>query len=272
MGGAVGALTFGAFALAGKAIRVLTSAIARTGRVLVSATRTIGTWTINAAKRIGTSIAARFQAVHRVITGELMFFSRTAGSDEVLGQVDMITMRRLQLGAQIEIPPGTQGIRRMMSDLSVVLEKEVALVRLRSGRRVLVMGESNAVRIPATTSRVIAHTHHRGSLRLSVQDIRTLNIFDQQSTVLISPREDIAVRVVIPQTGGKLGMNVEPVEIIKFAKVVDGRTITCQIERCEDGSVGVSGDEIDTWIYEFTDDALKRATQRVAAEGYVRVQ
>jgi hypothetical protein len=66
-------------------------------------------------------------------------------------------------------------------------------------------------------------------------------------------------------------MNTEPTEVIKFEKIVDGRTVECSLERCEDGSVGVFGDEIGTWIFEFTADAFDRAIARVAREGYSRV-
>jgi len=120
----------------------------------------------------------------------------------MLGQVDQIALRRLQLGAHVEVPAGTQGIRRMMSDLSVVSKNEVALIRMESGRRVLVMGEPNSVSLPSQTSRVIAHTHPQGSLRLSTPDIYVMNRLNQRSTVLISPRDDIGIRVPVPRFGG----------------------------------------------------------------------
>ncbi|HHK41133.1 MAG TPA: hypothetical protein ENJ50_01840 [Planctomycetaceae bacterium] len=120
-------------------------------------------------------------------------------ADDVLGQVDKILLERLKLGAQIEIPPGTQGIRKTMSDLSVVSGNEVALVRLRNGKRVLVMGEPNAVKLPPNTVLIIAHTHPKGSLRFSAADLRALNARGQRSSVLISPREDFGIRLpVVP--------------------------------------------------------------------------
>ena len=122
---------------------------------------------------------------------------------QVLGQVDNVLMQRLQMGAEIPVPRGTTGIRTMMSDLSVVSGNEVALVRLANGNRVMTMGGPNAVQIPRTTSRVIAHTHPQGSLRLSAVDVRTLNRLEQRSTVLIAPRENIGVRVPVPQTGSR---------------------------------------------------------------------
>jgi proteasome lid subunit RPN8/RPN11 len=120
----------------------------------------------------------------------------------VLGQVDEVALQRLRLGAHIEVPAGTQGIRRTMSDLSVVSGNEVALVRMQSGRRVMVMGEPNAVVLPPQTARVIAHTHPQGSLRLSTFDVRTMNRLNQRSTVIIAPRENIGVRLPVPRTGG----------------------------------------------------------------------
>lgn len=67
-------------------------------------------------------------------------------------------------------------------------------------------------------------------------------------------------------------MNYEPVEVIRFQKTVEGRTIECTLERCDDGSVGVFGEELGTWIFEFTDEAFERAIERVEQEGYARVQ
>ena len=64
-------------------------------------------------------------------------------------------------------------------------------------------------------------------------------------------------------------MNSEPIEVLQFEKIVDGRTVTCDVERFQDGSVGVFGDDIDTWMFEFTSDALQRAIKQVESEGYV---
>lgn len=64
-------------------------------------------------------------------------------------------------------------------------------------------------------------------------------------------------------------MNSEPIEVLHFEKTVDGRIARCDVERFEDGSVGVFGDEIDTWIFEFTSDALQRAIKQVESEGYM---
>lgn len=68
-------------------------------------------------------------------------------------------------------------------------------------------------------------------------------------------------------------MNLEPVEVIHFKKIIDSHIVsTCCLERCEDGSVGVFGKELGTLIFEFTADAFERAIAYVEKEGYVRVQ
>jgi len=121
----------------------------------------------------------------------------------VLGQVDNVLMQRLQMGAEVPVPRGTTGIRTMMSVLSVVSGNEVVLVRLGNGNRVMTMGGPNAVQIPRNTTRVIARTHPQRSLRLSAVDVRTLNRLEQRSTVLNAPRENIGVRVPVPQTGAR---------------------------------------------------------------------
>ncbi len=105
---------------------------------------------------------------------------------------------RLRLGAQIEVPAGTQGIRRTMSSLSVVSGNEVALIRMESGRRLIVMGGPNTIALPKGTARIIAHTHPKGSLRFSAPDVRALNARGQRSSVLISPREDFGIRLAVP--------------------------------------------------------------------------
>lgn len=131
----------------------------------------------------------------------------TRGSANILGQVDDAALRRLQLGAEIEVPAGTRCIRQMMSDLSVVSGNEVALVRMQSGRRVIMMGTEDAVNVGPFSKRIIAHTHPEGSLRFSNADIRALQKRGQHSSVIISPREDFGVRLPVPQrtptTGGR---------------------------------------------------------------------
>jgi hypothetical protein len=107
-------------------------------------------------------------------------------------------LERLRLGAQIEVPAGTQGIRKMMSDLSIMSGNEVALIRMESGRRLIVMGGINTIILPPRTARIIAHTHPKGSLRFSTPDIRALKARGQRSSVLISPRENLGIRLPVP--------------------------------------------------------------------------
>ncbi|MBM83313.1 MAG: hypothetical protein CMJ78_22355 [Planctomycetaceae bacterium] len=114
-------------------------------------------------------------------------------ADDVLREVDSVVLERLRLGAEIEIPAGTRGIRKMMSDLSVVSGNEVGLLRMADGRRLLVMGGPNAIRLPRNTARIIAHTHPRGRLSFSAADLRALNARGQTMSVIISPWDDIAV-------------------------------------------------------------------------------
>jgi hypothetical protein len=141
---------------------------------------------------------SRFMAAGELGLWGLPLARGRSGSIRVLGQVDGVALQRLRMGAQIEVPARTQGIRSTMSQLSVASGNEVALVRMQSGRRLLIMGEPNGVRVPDRTCRIIAHTHPQGSLRLSGADLRVLQSLKQKSTVLISPREDFGVRVPIP--------------------------------------------------------------------------
>lgn len=59
------------------------------------------------------------------------------------------------------------------------------------------------------------------------------------------------------------------IQLLEFEKRIDDRTLKCQIELFDDGSVGLFGDDIDTWLFEFTDDALHRAIEKVSEKGYV---
>ena len=120
-------------------------------------------------------------------------------ADDVLGQVDNVMLQRMRLGAEIEVPAGTQNIRNTMSQLSVASGNEVALLRTISGRRILRMGEPNGVSAVGA-KRIIAHTHPKGSLRFSDADLRALNKRAQRSSVLISPREDFGIRVAVPRS------------------------------------------------------------------------
>lgn len=59
-------------------------------------------------------------------------------------------------------------------------------------------------------------------------------------------------------------------ETLRFEKIVNGVAVYCKVSQDPDGSVEISGDEIDTWIFEFCDDAMERAVRKVEEEGYVR--
>jgi len=58
---------------------------------------------------------------------------------------------------------------------------------------------------------------------------------------------------------------------IQFQKVVNGNLVRCEVRQTIDGSVLVTGDQIDTWIFEFCENALERAIKKVEEEDYVRV-
>jgi hypothetical protein len=90
-----------------------------------------------------------------------------------------------------------------MADLTQATGRELALVRMKAGQRMLFIGDANAVSLPVKNiQRIIAHTHPSGVLELSlntrilpngsfafVGDIPTLNTYFpmQKSTVIIGP-------------------------------------------------------------------------------------
>lgn len=87
----------------------------------------------------------------------------------------------------------------MMSDLSLVSGNEVALFRMRSGRRVIRMGSPKSVYVGKFVARVIAHTHPSGRLKYSNADRKALSGLGQRSSVIIDPRADMGARLrVIP--------------------------------------------------------------------------
>lgn len=57
--------------------------------------------------------------------------------------------------------------------------------------------------------------------------------------------------------------------VLHFEKIIDGVAIRCTIAEGSDGNVEISGDEIDTWIFEFCENALERAVFKVESEGYI---
>jgi hypothetical protein len=127
--------------------------------------------------------------------------ARAVGGVGSLGEVDRVTLQRLKLGADIEIPAGTKGIRTMMSDLTRVSGNEVALLRMRSGRRVLRMGGPKSVPLGRFVDRVIAHTHPGGRLKFSQADLLALRRLRQRSSVIIDPWADMGARLLVSLLG-----------------------------------------------------------------------
>ena len=123
---------------------------------------------------------------------------RAPAAGEYLSEVDKELLGRLRQGIDVEVPPGTTGIRTSMSDLTLVSNNEVALLRLTGGRRVLRMGGPTSVKLGPEVQRVIAHTHPSGRLQFSKNDIAALRKLGQRSSVIIDPRADIGVRLPVP--------------------------------------------------------------------------
>jgi hypothetical protein len=116
-----------------------------------------------------------------------------------LGEIKMVggqPIRVLETGGDVQITAGTQGIRNMMSQVSAGTGREVALLRMKDGTRILRMGEAGFVPVGDNAKRVIAHTHPSGRLAFSDFDYRVLQRLGQHSSVVIDPIADIAVRIV----------------------------------------------------------------------------
>ncbi len=60
------------------------------------------------------------------------------------------------------------------------------------------------------------------------------------------------------------------IDTIQFQKIVDGKVMPCSIECLADGSVYVNSEEFEI-LYEFAENAIERAVERVASVGYERV-
>jgi len=84
-----------------------------------------------------------------------------------------------------------------MAEITRMTEREVALLRVPGGQRVLMIGGKNYVDVTEAT-RVIAHTHPSGVLEFSEDDIRTLlKKSGQKSSVVISPSGE-GKRLAVP--------------------------------------------------------------------------
>ena len=117
---------------------------------------------------------------------------------DFLSAPDAALVSTLRAGADIAIPRGTTGIRRLMSDLTMNTGNEVALLRLTNGGRVLRMGGPRSVQLGRDVERVIAHTHPSGRLAFSGADIAALRSRLQRSSVIIDPLADMGARIPVP--------------------------------------------------------------------------
>ncbi|MFT3700337.1 MAG: DUF4157 domain-containing protein [Kofleriaceae bacterium] len=89
----------------------------------------------------------------------------------------------LNRDGQLPMPNGKASVK-MMADITAATGKEVALVRLKDGKRVLLMGHEHHVDVPEG-SKIIAHTHPNGDLQLSFEDEMALHARGQKTSVLI---------------------------------------------------------------------------------------
>ena len=83
----------------------------------------------------------------------------------------------------------------MMSRFTARTGREVALLRMKDGTRILRMGDGLSVPICDNVQRVIAHTHPSGRLAFTSADYDVLQSLGQHSSVVIDPWTDIAVRI-----------------------------------------------------------------------------
>jgi hypothetical protein len=109
-------------------------------------------------------------------------------------------IRMMQGGSDWEMPVRKRAvpIRQMMADISAVTGNEVALVRLKDGRRVLRMGTADEIP-PHDIVRMIAHTHPSGNMFFSRGDVQKFigNPKKPKSSVLIDPADGFATRLHI---------------------------------------------------------------------------
>jgi RHS repeat-associated protein len=116
----------------------------------------------------------------------------------LLSAPDAALVNSLQAGADVPITAGTQGIRTMMSDLTLNTGNEVALLRMIDGSRVLRMGGPTNVSLDLDVESIIAHTHPSGRLAYSTADIAALNARGQYSSVIIDPNANMGARIPVP--------------------------------------------------------------------------
>ena len=109
------------------------------------------------------------------------------------------TSRQLLLHGQVLAPRGTMSAQ-LLGDITRATGREVALLRLKTGQRVLRLGNAREVSFQGA-SRVIAHTHPSGALRLSPArlelgpggvwqvkgDVPALQSLDQRWSLIFGP-------------------------------------------------------------------------------------
>jgi hypothetical protein len=119
---------------------------------------------------------------------------------DALGEVRYVGGRHvafLEAGEDVLIPAGTKGIRNAMSQLTANTGREVALLRMENGARILRMGDEVSVPLHGGVTRVIAHTHPSSLLSFSEPDVLALSMRGQRSSVIIDPFADIAARILL---------------------------------------------------------------------------
>ncbi len=95
----------------------------------------------------------------------------------------------LRAGRQVEVPAGSRQIRRFMSTISILTQKEVLLFRSKDGKRYVTLGNTSGVKVPPDAMRLIAHTHPRTNrLVLSDVDREELAKAGQRLHVVIAPK------------------------------------------------------------------------------------
>ena len=97
---------------------------------------------------------------------------------------------RLERGLVDVTSHGSISIKKM-AELTMATSNEIGLWRLRSGKRVLQMGQATSLDVPAGAIRAIAHTHPSGSLKMSFmrQTQRRRGIFDYGDGPRLRPVE-----------------------------------------------------------------------------------
>ena len=95
---------------------------------------------------------------------------------------DQITA--LESDGQIAMPRGKASVD-MMASITAATGKEVALLRLPNGERVMRIGNESSVELVPGT-KIIAHTHPEGNLQFSSEDEAALAGVGQHSSVLIA--------------------------------------------------------------------------------------